>query len=51
MHQQMCFVVLQVFGQGAGNTFLSTPLPHELYQSFSVREINYEIVMGNYECT
>lgn len=50
MRQEMCFVVVQMFGQGAGSTFLSTPLPHELCQSFSVREINYEIVMGKLEC-
>lgn len=50
MHQEMCFVVVQVFGQGAGSTFLSTPLPHELCQSFSIREINYEIVKGKLEC-
>lgn len=46
----MCFVMVQVFGQGAGSTFLSTPLLHELCQSFSVRERNYEIVMGKFEC-
>lgn len=50
MHQEMCFVMVQVFGQGAGSTFLSTPLLHELCQSFSVRERNYEIVMGKFEC-
>lgn len=50
MHQELCFVVVQVFDQGAGSTFLSTPLLHELCQSFSVRERNDEIVMGKLEC-
>lgn len=50
MHQEMCFVVVQVFGQGVGSAFLSTPLPHELCQSSSIREINYEIVMRKLEC-
>lgn len=29
-----------------GSTFLLTSLPHELCRGFSVREINYKVLMG-----